>query len=53
MRLSGTSRSNRANCRTNGVCRALEDGVFMAGLEAHYAARDIEARILAAIRAAD
>ena len=30
----------------------LEEGLFMAGLEAHYSARDIEARILAAIRAA-
>jgi SAM-dependent methyltransferase len=31
---------------------SLEMGSFMAGLEAHYSARDIEARILAAIRAA-
>jgi ubiquinone/menaquinone biosynthesis C-methylase UbiE len=30
----------------------LEEGLFMAGLEAHYSARDIEARILAAVRAA-
>jgi sarcosine/dimethylglycine N-methyltransferase len=30
----------------------LEDDLSMAGLEAHYSARDIEARILAAIRAA-
>jgi SAM-dependent methyltransferase len=30
----------------------LEEKLFMAGLEAHYSARDIEARILAAIRAA-
>jgi len=29
-----------------------EEGSFMAGLEAHYSARDIEARILAAIRTA-
>jgi sarcosine/dimethylglycine N-methyltransferase len=29
-----------------------EEGLFMAGLEAHYSARDIEARILAAIRGA-
>jgi hypothetical protein len=27
-------------------------GLFMAGLQAHYSARDIEARILAAVRAA-
>ena len=30
----------------------LEEGLLMAGLEAHYSAPDIEARILAAIRAA-
>jgi SAM-dependent methyltransferase len=30
----------------------LEEELFMAGLEAHYSARDIEARILAALRAA-
>src|SRR3970282_820161 len=30
----------------------LEEGLFMAGLEAHYSARDIEARILGAVRAA-
>jgi SAM-dependent methyltransferase len=30
----------------------LEEGLFMASLEAHYSARDIEARILAALRAA-
>jgi sarcosine/dimethylglycine N-methyltransferase len=30
----------------------LEEGLFMASLEAHYSARDIEARILAAVRAA-
>ena len=30
----------------------LEEGLFMAGPEAHYSARDIEARILAAVRAA-
>lgn len=30
----------------------LEEGLFMAGLAAHYSARDIEARILAAVRAA-
>jgi SAM-dependent methyltransferase len=30
----------------------LEEGLRMAGLDAHYSARDIEARILAAIRAA-
>jgi hypothetical protein len=29
----------------------FEEAWFMAGLEAHYSARDIEARILAAIRA--
>jgi hypothetical protein len=28
------------------------EGLFMASLEAHYSARDIEARILAAVRAA-
>jgi SAM-dependent methyltransferase len=30
----------------------LEEGLFVASLEAHYSARDIEARILAALRAA-
>jgi SAM-dependent methyltransferase len=30
----------------------LEEGIFMTGLEAHYSARDIEARILVAVRAA-
>jgi len=30
----------------------LDDELFMAGLETHYSARDIEARILAAVRAA-
>jgi len=31
---------------------AVEEKLFMAGLEAHYSARDIEARILGALRAA-
>jgi sarcosine/dimethylglycine N-methyltransferase len=30
----------------------FEEGMFMSGLETHYSARDIEARILAAVRAA-